>query len=137
MRATVLLVDDDESFAEAIEIALQSIEEITVVVLANGIEAIKFLAQHTASLAALITDLHMPFMDGFELIDKIRTHDSYRSLPIIVVTGDSNPETPSRLKGLEITAYFQKPCSPLQIRRKIQVILSGVLDQESSGGGYR
>jgi CheY-like chemotaxis protein len=119
----VLLVEDDNAVAEMIEIALQPLEEVAVVVLSNGAEALNFLIQRAECVAAVITDLHMPVMNGFELIEKVRAHETYRLLPILVITGDVNPETPSRLEQLSITACFPKPFSPLQIRRRLEFLL--------------
>ena len=123
MRRTVLLVEDDSSVAEMIEIALESFEDISLTVLPNGIEALNFLAQHFTGVAALITDLHMPVMSGFELIEHIRAHEIYDFLPIVVVSSDTNPETAARLNRFGISAYFAKPFSPLKVRRKLELLV--------------
>jgi CheY-like chemotaxis protein len=120
---TVLLVEDDSSVSTMIEIALLQIEGIAVVVVSNGLEALNFFAREPTGVGALITDLHMPYMNGFDLIETIRAHERYRHLPILVVSGDSDPHTPVRLSSLEINGYFAKPCSPLEIRQKLQMLL--------------
>jgi len=124
MKWTVLLVEDDDIAATTLEIALLSISGVTVVVLSSAKEALTFFDGIVSSVAALITDLQMPYMSGFELITKIRAQEHYTKLPIVVISGDSDPETPERLRRLGVNKYFQKPCSPVEIRRSLQALLS-------------
>jgi CheY-like chemotaxis protein len=49
-------------------------------------------------VSAVVTDLNMPRMDGFEFIERIRAEPRHRGLPIIVVSGDTDPATPERLQ---------------------------------------
>ncbi len=62
-------------------------------------------------------------MDGFELIRFIRAQVRYAQLPIIVVTADTDPETPARSFRLGADAYFSKPFSPRAIRLKLEQLL--------------
>ncbi len=50
----------------------------------------------------------MPHMDGFEFIERIRAEPRHRHLPIIVVSGDTDPHTPERLTALGADAFFPK-----------------------------
>jgi chemosensory pili system protein ChpA (sensor histidine kinase/response regulator) len=119
----VVIVDDDDSIATTIEIALHSLERVAVVVFPNSIEAFSFFAHEPPTVSALITDLHMPRMSGFELIEEVRKHPVYRELPIVVISADSRPETAARVHGMDVEAYFTKPCSPVEIRRVIENLL--------------
>ena len=51
------------------------------------------LLESKRNLRAIVTDLHIPGMDGFELIETIRAHQVQRRLPIIVITGCTDPAT--------------------------------------------
>jgi CheY-like chemotaxis protein len=64
----------------------------------------------------------MPAMDGFELIERVRARSD--RLPIVVVSGDTDPATPERLRRLGVDAYFPKPYSPLQVKRKVEELLN-------------
>ena len=44
--------------------------------------------------------------------------------PIIVVSADTDPNTPNRIAQLGVSAYFPKPFSPAQVRRKLEQILN-------------
>jgi two-component system chemotaxis response regulator CheY len=120
----VLVVEDDDTVSTTIEIALLSIPEVIVSVLSSAKEALTFFDAKPSSVAALITDLNMVHMSGFELITQIRAQDCYTTLPILVISGDSDPETPARLRRLGVNEYLQKPCSPVEIRRTLRMLLS-------------
>jgi two-component system, chemotaxis family, chemotaxis protein CheY len=66
----------------------------------------------------------MPRMDGFELIRRIRQDGKLSSTPIIVVSADTDPGTPERIAELGVSAFFAKPYSPAQVRRKLEQILN-------------
>ena len=76
-------------------------------------------------MRAIVTDLNMPRMDGFELIRRIREDDKLAATPIIVVSADTDPATPQRIAQLGVNAFFAKPFSPAQVRRKLEQILDG------------
>jgi len=72
---------------------------------------------------AVVTDLNLPAMDGFELIQRVRSDSRTARLPIVVISGDSDPRTPERIYRLGADAYFGKPYSPAQVRRKLEQLL--------------
>jgi CheY-like chemotaxis protein len=45
--------------------------------------------------------------------------------PIIVVSADTDPDTPARIAKLGVEAFFPKPFSPARVRRKLEQILDG------------
>ena len=65
----------------------------------------------------------MPQMDGFELIERVRSDERYSGLPIVVVSGDNHPDTLERLFRLGANAYFAKPYSPAEILQTLQRLL--------------
>jgi CheY-like chemotaxis protein len=121
MPRTVLIVEDTEWSRTALEIALTSIAGLALASVASAEEALAYLAAHPIS--ALITDLNLPGMDGFALIETIRARASENRLPIVVVSGDTDPRTPQRLSVLGADAFFPKPYSPAAVRRKLEHLL--------------
>jgi CheY-like chemotaxis protein len=71
----------------------------------------------------LLTDLHLPIMNGFELISRVRTEFGRTALPIVVISGDCDPETPDRICHLGVNAYFSKPFSPAQLCHQVEQLL--------------
>jgi CheY-like chemotaxis protein len=120
--AFILIVDDSDDMAP-LEIALASNGGPRVTVLKDGRLALKLLETDPPDLAAVITDLHLPFVDGFDLIAAIRAHDRFGGLPIIVISGDNDPQVRRRVRGLGADAFFAKPYSPAEVRQVLEDLL--------------
>lgn len=122
----VLIVEDSENAAAMLEIALGGIPGVSVHLAANAVEALRILGSGGPAVQAIVTDLNMPRMDGFELISRIRQDARLSATPIIVVSADTDPATPQRIAQLGVSAFFAKPFSPAQVRRKVEQLLNGV-----------
>ncbi len=120
--ALLLIVEDSDTVAP-LEIALALLGGLKILVVPNGRDALKLLQADSLDLAAVITDLHLPFLDGFDLVAAIRSDRRYAQVPIIVVSGDGRPETSSRIYELGANAFFTKPYSPAEIRDTIEDLL--------------
>lgn len=83
-RATVLIVDDDPDVCALYRAYLDG--RFDVLTALNGKEALALLKERHVDLA--IVDVHMPVMDGAELIRSVRRDPSLQALPVIVQTGD-------------------------------------------------
>ena len=119
MQRTVLIVEDAETVASTLEIAFSALD-VNVVTARNGEQAWRLVQNGVHHLAAIVTDLEMPGMDGFELIERIRTHHAHRTIPIMVITGTSDPDAADRVRKLGANAFFTKPYSPVLVREKLE-----------------
>ena len=115
-------MEDTDTCAATLEIAFLAIPDVTVVAVSSARRALEVLEDGRA--AALVTDLNMPRMDGFELIERVRADKRFARLPIIVVSGDTDPRTPERVSRLGVDAYFSKPYSPAEVREKLEHLLN-------------
>jgi two-component system, chemotaxis family, chemotaxis protein CheY len=120
----VLIVEDSENSAATLEIAFFGIPGVSVITAHSALDALRILDGDGAGVRAIVTDLNMPRMDGFELIRRIRQHERLSATPIIVVSADTDPDTPDRISQLGVSAFFPKPYSPAQVRRKLEQILN-------------
>ena len=121
----VLIVEDSEQSAAPLEIALLGIPGLSVLMASSAMEALQMLHSGGAPVEAIVTDLNMPRMDGFELIRRVRSDQKLCGTPIIVVSADTDPTTPDRVARMGVSAFFPKPYSPAQVRRKLEQILNG------------
>jgi len=124
----ILIVEDSENNAATMEMALLGIPGISVLRAPSGLEALRILQQPGPGVQAVITDLNMPRMDGFELIRRIREEGRTPAMPIIVVSADTDPETPERVARMKVDAFFAKPYSPAQVRQKLEQLLHATTD---------
>jgi CheY-like chemotaxis protein len=124
----VLVVEDSENNAAMLEIALSHIPEVTILLAASASEAWRILNGAGSSIRAIVTDLNMPRMDGFELIRRVRADGRLSATPVVVVSADTDPDTPQRIARLGVSAFFAKPFSPAEVRHKLEQILNGTSD---------
>ncbi|MFZ0337541.1 MAG: response regulator [Terracidiphilus sp.] len=124
MQRIILIVEDNALCVEPLEVALLQRADLEVRVVSTAQEALQFLAVSETPVAALVTDLHLRLsrIDGFELIERVRAQRRLAQLPIIVISGDSEPETPGRVKALGVE-YFSKPYSPGAVRQALEQLL--------------
>ena len=120
---TILIVDDSETCAETLQIALESLAGMKTQVLRSPAAALAELDRDDTQIAAVVTDLHMPKNDGFELIRQLRAQHRYADLPVLLISGDSDPRLPQRALAQGATAFFTKPYSPAAVRRKLEQLL--------------
>ena len=120
----VLVVEDSENSAVMMEMALFGIPGLSLLMASSALEALRILRNGSA-VRAIVTDLNMPRMDGFEMIRRIREDHTLSGTPIIVVSADTDPATPERVAQLGVSAFFSKPYSPAQVRRTLEQILDG------------
>jgi two-component system, chemotaxis family, chemotaxis protein CheY len=122
MPRTVLIVEDVETCAAAFEIALSGMD-VNLITVASGEQALRVVEDSVENVDAIITDLEMRGMDGFELIERVRAHRRHRAVPIVVITGSADPDVPERVERLGANAFFAKPYSPVLVREKLEQLL--------------
>lgn len=103
--AAILLVDDDPRTLELLEQTLRPAGYETQSV-RSGARALEVLSSKL--IGAVMLDLLMPGMDGFQVIRYIRGHETLRDLPIFVMTGKTLTTEELTLLGRETQAWFQK-----------------------------
>jgi len=119
----IVIVDDEETSVAALEVACSAIPNVEVWRFQSAVEAVRCLRGGNPAVRAVITDIQMPRMDGFELIAFLRADPRYARVPIVVVSADADPATPERGYRLGANAYFSKPYSPGEVRRKLEQLL--------------
>jgi CheY-like chemotaxis protein len=124
MQPRVLIVEDADTCASILEIIFSSIHGLNVVTASNGDQAWELLENEPEGIRAIVTDLHMPGMDGFELMERVRSHKVHAGVPIIVITGCTDPDAPERARLGGANAVFMKPYSPARLREKLEQLLS-------------
>jgi PAS domain S-box-containing protein len=115
-RMKILLVDDTPENLVSLEAALGGLGE--ELVLANsGKEALRHLLNN--DFAAILLDVRMPEMDGFETAEMIRSRPRSRQIPILFLTGYRNEEHLFRGYDLGAVDFLFKPIVPEVLRSKV------------------
>src|SRR5271154_1286685 len=126
MDRIVLIVEDAELCRDTLELALMKLPNLAVQAVTSAEEALEWLDAN--EVCALVTDLHLPLMNGFELIEAVRGRPWRSSLPILVISGDSDPRIPTRVAKLGANAFFSKPYSPAEVRQKLEQLIESVTE---------
>lgn len=105
MSKTILIVDDNELMRTSMTAALVS-NEVEVVTANNGKDGLELALDKQPSL--VVTDVHMPEMDGLEMIEKIRADERGKNIPIIVMTVDEGTESINKALEAGVTVYISK-----------------------------
>lgn len=133
MAKLVLIVEDSDACAETLQIALESLPGLEIRILPSANDAIKALRDTANDVAAIVTDLNMHRADGlynealtlngFDLIRQLRAEPKFAGLPILLISGDTDPRLPKRALQQGANAFFAKPYSPSAVRRKLEQLL--------------
>jgi len=117
----ILVVDDSKVMREMIVACLRGVPGLEFVHAASGLEAIERLSLSAFDLVFL--DLNMPDIGGFEVVEFIRSQDTLKDLPIIVVT--TRGDDASRTKALKIGAsrFMTKPFSPEMVVAELRSLI--------------
>jgi DNA-binding NarL/FixJ family response regulator len=106
MPLTILVAEDDEGTRLSIGDYLD-LEGYSVLLATDGEDALRQIFSYQPHL--LITDISMPHMNGYDLVQQVRQNPAWRLLPVIFLTAHS--ETENRIKGYQLgcDAYLPKP----------------------------
>jgi len=119
-RMKILLVDDTPENLVSLEAALNGLGE-DLVSAHSGKEALRHLLQD--DFAAILLDVRMPEMDGFETAELIRSRPRSRQIPILFLTGYRNEEHLFRGYDLGAVDFLFKPIVPEVLRSKVAVFV--------------
>jgi two-component system, chemotaxis family, chemotaxis protein CheY len=119
--AVVLLVDDAEECLTTLDLALQTLPGVEIRSAHTAEAALEALSSD--NVAAVITDIHLPAMNGLELIARIRQEPRHRGVPVIVVSADPDPAAPRTALESGANAFFAKPFSPGAVRKKVEELI--------------
>ena len=106
---TIIVVEDTFDDVELAS-AILTYHGATVKIANNGHECLQMLAEFEPKL--IITDLAMPGMDGWEMLQRIRAADLTRHIPVVAMTAYDSVDVAHDADNAGFDAYFAKPLSP-------------------------
>jgi PAS domain S-box-containing protein len=126
----ILIVDDNATNRRVLEDSVTKWKMIPTVVesAAEALQALDLRKSTGMKLPLILTDAHMPEMDGFGLVERIRQDPSLSALPIVMLTSAGELGDAARCRTLRVAAYLNKPFDRLELRG----VLLRVLAQDST-----
>jgi two-component system cell cycle sensor histidine kinase/response regulator CckA len=113
----ILYVDDEVTVRDAARSVLERLQ-FTPITASDGMSGLVQAVQHRSGLYAVITDLHMPHMDGLAFVRALRK--LLPNIPIIVASGRLEPAPAQELRKLGVQVMLEKPFTQEKLASALQ-----------------
>ena len=124
----ILVVYDSKVMREMIVACLRGVDGLEFSQAGSGLEAIERLSLGSFDLVFL--DLNMPDIGGFEVVEFVRSQDTLKDLPIIVVTTRGEEATRTRALQLGASRFMTKPFAPEAVVGELRSLLGARIDAD-------
>ncbi len=136
--ASILLVEDNEADIELTRILLieQPHLQCNFLVAHDAYEAITMLRAETRKNGAIdliLLDINMPGMDGFELLDQLRTEDRLKKIPVVLCSTSTYDKDMERAKAMGVAGYMNKPAEISKLKAITERATNLRLQKEKDG----
>jgi CheY-like chemotaxis protein len=116
----ILIVDDSPTVRSTIEWALTD-QGYHVSIAQDGLEALAVLQQRQPDL--LLLDLFLPFVNGIQICEFIRNHLGWKSMPIIIISGQASKADINRALNAGASNYLLKPIHDVALMETLRTYL--------------
>jgi len=116
----ILVVDDVSSMRQVMAHMLTSLGYNNTDEASSGIEALKMLRRNSYDL--LITDLHMPNLNGEQLLAKVRDDKNLQDLPVLMVSCEDDKTKIMGLIAGEVTGFMIKPFNMETLKKQLRLV---------------
>jgi CheY-like chemotaxis protein len=125
MDKLVFIIDDDESMRNLYERAFR-FNKINVVIASDGAEALAKLESGEIKPSAILLDVMMPKMSGFDVLKKLKENDKLKDIPVIVLSNLAQPSDVEKTKELGAALHLVKSQhEPQEIVDKALEVIGG------------
>lgn len=118
---TVLVVDDQEVNRMIIHRILQ--QDYDILEAENGKQTLSLLEKHSDKIAAVVLDLVMPEMDGYEILRRISESDRYGKVPVLVTTGEVSKDNEKKCLEAGAWDFIPKPIDKDTLKLRLRNII--------------
>jgi len=120
----ILVVDDMSSMRNVMVHMLINLGYNQTDEASSGLQALKMLRLDNYEL--LITDLHMPNLDGEQLLKKVRSDDKLHNLPVLMVSSEDDKAKIMKLIAGDVTGFMVKPFNLNTLKKQLNWIHSNI-----------
>lgn len=116
-KQNILIVDDSMMNRELLTDILES--QYNVREAENGAKAVEILGEDESEFWFVLLDIMMPEMDGFEVLDYIKSHYWSDRVVVVMISADDSPENITRAYNQGAIDYISRPFDPIVIRKRV------------------
>lgn len=117
----ILVVDDEDLIRELVQACLEDLAGWGTLTAASGEECLQLVQKKLFD--AILLDVSMPEMDGFEVYERLQSNPMTRSIPVILLTAKVLPTDRDRFKKMGVAGVIAKPIEPITLTQEIAEIL--------------
>lgn len=121
MSKHILIVDDSKTVRNLVAFILKS-EGFKVITAEDGLDGLEKLYS-MQQVDLIISDVNMPRMDGFTFIKSVREQDTYKDVPIIILSTEGQDKDIETGMNFGANLYMVKPAQPDKMVRNIKMLL--------------
>lgn len=122
MSGIVLIVDDKKNNQKVLADILK--EEYEIIEAVNGAQAWEIILKERKSLSAVLLSLTVPGLNGFQILENMVQNNLMQSLPVIIISEDSQPETEGKCLELGVADFISKPFHDVVVKRRLFKIIN-------------
>ena len=124
-KSTILYLEDDQLHRQIIQEYIKIAFDVNLIVEDNGMKGIIIL-KNESKIDLVITNLMMPRIDGFRVIEFIRSNEKLKSIPIIVTSAHCTNEIIERCYKLGANEYLISPVDLVELKNLIVKYISTI-----------
>jgi two-component system chemotaxis response regulator CheY len=113
MPKTILVVDDSGTVRQQVSMALKQ-AGFEIAEAADGQEGLAII-EASGNIDMVVCDVHMPKMNGLEMVEAVKRKPEYKALPILMLTTDGQPSLIKRAKDAGAVGWIVKPFNATQL----------------------
>lgn len=117
----IMIVDDSNAMRAFIISSLEEIGEFSFFEAKTGFEALRELPR--GEFALIISDINMPDINGLELLSFVKKSDTYKKIPVIMISTETKEEDLKRALLMGADAYLKKPFTAEALKEQAKKLL--------------
>ncbi len=121
-KKKILVVDDKEINRVVLEGIFQ--EDYNIVSAENGKEALAIIERQSHDLEAVLLDVFMPVMDGFEVLEYMKDEGLDGEIPVVLITAEDSADIDDRAYQYNVADIVRKPFVPRIVRRRVYNVIN-------------
>lgn len=122
MKNGILIVDDAEINRELLREILQ--DEYEILEAEDGKTALDIIGKKQGQIQAILLDLVMPEMDGFEVLQRLRENKVIEKVPVLVISGESSTQIEQRCFESGVSDFISRPFNAILVKKRVQNVVN-------------
>ncbi len=119
-NSSILVVDDSNVISNFVTKIFN--DTYNVITAKDGIEAINKLSNLRQEIAAMLLDLNMPNVDGYEVLKFMKTNDIFKDINVAIITGTESNKVLEATKDYPIKAILEKPFNETNVKKVVEMV---------------